>query len=525
MNLRPYQQDCVSATEKAFGEFNKVLDVLPTGAGKTIVFSHLADRRRQRGERTLILAHREELIEQAIAKLQAATGIRAEKEKAEFHASLESPVVVASIQTMIRRLHKWPKDHFGLLVADEAHHALSDSWQSVLNHFDAQVLGVTATPHRGDCRNLGHYFETIGYEIKLVTRPDEEQPGLINQGYLSPIVIKSIPLEIDLNQVRTVAGDFKDADLGSALEPYLNQIAVAIRDHATFRRTLAFLPLIATSHKFVEACRNAGLTAEHVDGESPDRKEKLERFAKFDFEVLSNAMLLTEGFDDPGIDCVCVLRPTRSQPLFAQAVGRGTRIAPGKENLLLLDFLWLHARHSIIRPAHLIARDDFEAEQITKLTQNSAALPAELCAELPLDLQELAGVATKQREEALRKKLEEQKNKKAKVISAEQFAMSHNSLETAEYTEAMPWESAPVTEKQAKWLKRAHIDISTVRSKGHASRLLSLYFDKKPLTLASTSQQSLMRRMGHPNPDSATAEEARRFFANLRKPKQEEMAI
>ena len=514
MNLRPYQSECLAATEKAFKDFNRVLDVLPTGAGKTVIFSFEAQRRQQLGQRTLILSHREELIDQAIAKLHAATGIHAEKEKAEFSASLQSPVVVASIQTMIRRLDKWPDNHFGLVVCDEAHHALSDSWQSVLKHFNAHVLGVTATADRGDRRNLGSYFETLGYEISLF--------DLIDQGYLSRITLKSIPLKIDLSAVSSVAGDFKDSDLGNALEPYLDQIAFAIRDHAPLRRVLAFLPLIATSHKFVQACAKAGLSAQHIDGESPDRKEILSRFARSEFDVLSNAMLLTEGFDDPGIDCVVCLRPTRSRPLYCQIIGRGTRIADAKENLLLLDFLWMHKQHQVVRPAHLIAKDEIEAEQITELSQ-SAAMPADIADQMPLDLQDLASEATAKREEALRKKLHEQRNKKTKTVSAEEFAIEHNSMEAAEYSETMAWERNPVTEKQSIYLKRAKIDLSTVRGKGHASKLLSLYFGSRQTKMASHGQRAAMKRMGHPNAEQATAAEARQFFA-ARKTKQEEMA-
>lgn len=526
MILRPYQLEAVESTEKGFCEFNKQLGVLPTGGGKTIVFSHLAQRRQARGERTLILAHRDELVTQAIDKLRASTGLIAQKEKAESYADLAAPVVVGSIQTLCRekRLERWPKDHFSLIVCDEAHHALSDSWQRTLGHFSAQVLGVTATPDRGDRRNLGHYFQNVCFEVPLF--------DLIGQGYLSRITLKSIPLKIEMSQIKSEfdpqsgCQDFSKAGIASALEPYLDEIAVHIREQASFRRILTFLPLIATSQKFVEACRVAGLSAEHIDGESPDRREKLARFANWDFDVLSNAMLLTEGFDDPGIDCVIVLRPTRSRPLYAQMVGRGTRIAEGKENLMLLDFLWLHQSHAIVRPAHLIARDDFEAEQITALAEEqSAGIPADLAAQMPLDLETLSGEAVAQREEALRKRLEQQKKKQAKTISAEEFAIEHNSMDVAEYQEAMPWESTPFTEKQAKWLHRAKIDTSTVRGKGHASKLLSLYFDKKPLMLASEGQRAMMKRMGFPNAEQATADQARRFFADMRKPKQEALAI
>lgn len=506
---RPYQKEIVSRVCAGWKDFRKQLVVAPTGSGKTCVFSWLAEKT---PGRTLILCHRNELIDQAIAKLHAATGIEASREKAESFGSRDAKVVVASVQTLMReqRRELWSPDHFSLVIVDEAHHALAASYRSVLNHFDghARVLGVTATPDRGDKRNLGEYFENVAAEVGLF--------DLIDDGYLSPITLKAIPLKIDLSSVRQTAGDFNEADLGSALEPYLDQIARAIREHASFRRVLAFLPLIATSQKFVEACRAAGLKAEHIDGTSEDRKDKLTRFAEWDFDVLSNAMLLTEGYDDPGIDCVVCLRPTRSRPLYAQMVGRGTRIHETKSNLLLLDFLWHHEKHQLCRPAHLIAETQEEADTITELAQDRAGLPADVAAECELDLQDLAGAATAKREESLRKKLEEHRHKKGRVMSAEEFALEHHDLATAEFEPTMKWESNEVTEKQAKVLKRAHIDLATVRGRGHASKLISLIFRNQKLTLASPKQQALMRRMGHNDPANATQDEARRFFKELR---------
>ena len=428
MQPRPHQKQMLDGTDRGWRDgFRKQLVVCPTGGGKTPFFAWEAERNLP--GRTLILAHREELIDQAISKVYAATGISADKEKADSYASLTAPIVVASVQSLCReaRRSRWPKDHFSLVVVDEAHHSLASSYQSVLKHFDehAKVIGVTATPDRGDKKNLGQYFDNIAAEVQLF--------DLIDDGYLSPITTLALPVKIDLSAVRQTAGDFNESDLGSALEPYLGEIARAIKTHATTRRTLAFLPLIATSQKFVESCREAGLTAEHVDGESQDRKEKLQRFADWEFDVLSNAMLLTEGFDDPSIDCVVVLRPTKSRPLYAQMVGRGTRIDSIKENLLLLDFLWLHSKHSVTRPAHLIAKTEEEAEIITQMTEQRAGMPADVAEQMPLDLQQLAGRATKQREENLRKQILENTHKKGKFISAEEFALAHHSMETAEF--------------------------------------------------------------------------------------------
>lgn len=306
MTARPYQTQTLAAIVTGFETFTRQLAVLPTGSGKTIIFSWLA--KHYLPERTLILAHREELIDQAIAKLHAATGIVAEKEKAEYHASLTAPVVVASVQSMIRRLAKWPADHFGLVVADEGHHCLSNSWQTVLNHFTARILGVTATPDRGDKRLLSSYFENVAIDVPLLE--------LVQAKYLCPITVKCVPLKLDMSAVHLQSGDFSMPELGHALEPYLDAIALAIRDHASFRKVLAFLPLIDTSHKFVAACNRAGLLAHHIDGDSPDRKTILANFARSDYDVLSNSFVLIEGFDDPDIDCIVILRPTKSRPLY-----------------------------------------------------------------------------------------------------------------------------------------------------------------------------------------------------------------
>jgi type I site-specific restriction endonuclease len=230
--------------------------------------------------------------------------------------------------------------------------------------------------------------------------------------------------------------------------------------------------------------------------------------------VLSNAMLLTEGYDDPGIDCVVVLRPTRSRSLYSQMVGRGTRIAPFKENLLLLDLLWLHQRHNLIRPAHLVAKSDTEAEVITKIAQDKSAGGA---GQMDLELEGLATEAAHQRHEALRKQLDSARKKKSKLVDAMEWCMAMGQPDLADYEPVMKWEAAPLSEKQAKLLKRAGVDIKTVTGKGHASKLIDLYMKSQKLTLATEGQRRVMRKLGHPNADGATADEARQFFATLKK--------
>lgn len=244
IKLRPYQEESREAVEKEWADGKKrTLLVLPTGTGKTIVFSKIIEDQVRAGDRCLILAHRGELLEQASDKLYKSTGIQTATEKAE-ETSLQSyrRVTVGSVQTMQRdkRLDQFPKDWFDTIVVDEAHHCISNGYQKVLKHFEnAKVLGVTATPDRGDMKNLGEYFESLAYEYGLAQA--------IREGYLSPIKALTIPLKLDLSGVKQSAGDFSTHDLGDALDPYLWQIADEMVKHCKDRKTVVFLPLVSTS--------------------------------------------------------------------------------------------------------------------------------------------------------------------------------------------------------------------------------------------------------------------------------------
>lgn len=497
MKLRPYQQEALNAVQSGFREHSRQLCVLPTGAGKTVLFSHLAD---QTEGRTLVLAHREELVDQAIHKIHSVTGIKAGKEKAEHKATHDHEVVVASLQSMIRRLDRWPDDHFDLVVADECHHSISKSWQKVLNHFDpfASVLGVTATPDRGDKRNLGSYYEHVAFEVSLF--------DLIKQGFLSKIVIKTCPLKLDISGVKQKVGDYDVSQLGASLDPYLREIARSIKEHASDRRSVVFMPLIATSEKFVAICKEEGLKAEHVDGYSPDRKDILERFAACEFDILSNAMLLTEGFDDPGIDCVVNLRPTKSRSLYSQIIGRGTRIAPGKENLLLLDFLWMHEKHNLVRPAHLVAESEEIAEEMTAISEKAGG-------QGELDLEGLASEAQVQREEKIREMIKAREDEESKLIDAMAFCEQLGDPDAGEFTPSKSWQKKPMTSKQEEILKKQGVNLRTVQGKGHAVQIIDALFKKMNAEPATAKQRAAMKRAGVKDADSATRGEAKAFFA------------
>ena len=318
MELRPYQKAAVKAVEEEWHKGRtKTLLVLPTGTGKTIAFAAITKDCVNEGDRVLILAHRGELLEQASAKLMQTTGLKTALEKAE-HSCLEEPfrrVVVGSVQTLMRerRLDMFHEDYFDTIIIDEAHHAVSDSYKRILEHFyDARVLGVTATADRADMKDLGEVFDSLAYEYTL--------PDAIRDGYLCKIEAQTIPLRIDMSGVGIVAGDFKAGDIDTALDPYLKNIALEMKHYCQGRKTVVFLPLVKTSQKFCAMLKANGFRAAEVHGESEDRTEVLRDFASGKYDVLCNSMLLTEGWDCPPVDCIVVLRPTKSRALYSQMV-------------------------------------------------------------------------------------------------------------------------------------------------------------------------------------------------------------
>jgi superfamily II DNA or RNA helicase len=210
MELRPYQEHSINSVLTKWTEFDRLLGVAPTGSGKTIKFAHIANARAQTG-RVLIMAHRDELIDQARDKLFKACELLTSKEKAEDYANMDAGVVIGSVQTLSRnsRLQRFATDHFRTVIVDEAHRTLAESYLRILNHFgQAKVLGLTATPDRGDRQSLGRYYEDIAFEISLL--------DMIKDGWLCPIRIKTVPLGIDISQVAMRAGDYSEEEIAQA---------------------------------------------------------------------------------------------------------------------------------------------------------------------------------------------------------------------------------------------------------------------------------------------------------------------
>ena len=505
--LRPYQQQ---ARDRIHAEWDaghtRTLLVLPTGTGKTIVFASVAADQVRAGDRVLILAHRGELLEQAADKLQRSTGLVSAVEKAES-TCLDSwfRVVVGSVQTLQRtaRLERFPQDYFGTIIIDEAHHAITDGYRRILDYFSgAKVLGVTATPDRGDMRNLGEVFDSLAFEYKLT--------DAIKEGYLCKIMAQTIPLQLDITSVTMSGGDYAVGDLGTALDPYLEQIAAEMARRCKSRKTVVFLPLIKTSQKFRDLLNTYGFRAAEVNGQSDDRRQVLADFDAGKYNVLCNSMLLTEGWDCPSVDCVVVLRPTKVRSLYSQMVGRGTRLSPGKTDLLLLDFLWMTDKHELCRPTDLVCEDRTVARQMTEHLAETGC---------PEDIEEAAAQASEdvvaQREEALAKQLEEQRRKKAKLVDPLQYEMSIQAEDLAGYVPAFGWEAGPPSEQQTAALEKLGILPDAVESAGKAALLLDRLNKRRDEGLTTPKQIRCLEKYGFQHVGTWSFEAARHMIDRI----------
>jgi superfamily II DNA or RNA helicase len=352
IHLRDYQTEARDAFFRAWsGGMRRPAEVLPTGAGKTVIFSDLArefhrwrtaangDNIGNGGERTVVLVHRDELADQALEQLSDwAPDLSTGKIKA-GHNEIDRTVMVASVQTVSRdnRLENLIKGQelfgeIGLIITDECHHAPAPSYRKIYDAFpDALNAGVTATLARGDGVGLGSVWDDVVYTKSIL--------WMISRGYLVDVIPMSVRLDqLDLSKIRKTAGDFQAKALGTAMVDAGSPAAVAaaLRKYAPDRRSIVFCPDVFSATATAKAI---GPSAAVVGGRPPPPARRLiyKLFETGDLRVIVNCMVLTEGFDAPWADCIVIARPTQSAPLFAQMVGRGLRSWPGKTNCLLLD--------------------------------------------------------------------------------------------------------------------------------------------------------------------------------------------
>lgn len=348
MDLRPYQRETIDAVLRARrAGVRRLLVCLPTGAGKTVIFAELARMARRQ---VLVLAHREELLGQARAKIAAALGDDGAVaiERGAESASADARVLVCSIRSLHEdRLTRVLRGRdIGMVVYDECHHAAAEDNLRVLRQlgafdasWDGTLLGFTATTARGDGKGLDEVFDRIVYTRTL--------PEMIEDGYLAPLRGYRVATTADLGRLSLTGLDFREDELAEAvdIEDRNALVARSIQELARDRRTIAFCVTVAHARNLRRALEVLGVPAGIVHGEMPadQRAQALADFRAEKIQVLTNVAVLTEGFDDPGVSCVAMARPTRSEGLYAQCVGRGTRLHPGKKDCLILDFVDLSA--------------------------------------------------------------------------------------------------------------------------------------------------------------------------------------
>jgi superfamily II DNA or RNA helicase len=504
MDLRPYQSKAVGSTLAAWESFDRLLGVAATGAGKTVIASHILLQRFPHGP-SLFIAHRKELLTQAIDKLTRVTHVPIGLEQAEKHSNAGHRIVVASVDSLHEtRLLKWTPEHFGSIIIDECHRSVSQTYRRVLNYFyRAKTLGITATPDRTDQRSLGEIFEHIAFEIGLIP--------LVRDGWLAPIRTEQIPLKIDLGGVGLDSrGDLDANQTAERLEPYLDALALELANNHIKRKTLVFLPLVKLSQSFAEAAQAVGLAAEHIDGESKDREEILARFREGETRVLSCAALLSEGYDEPSIDCVVMMRPTQSRSFYYQCVGRGFRTCEGKTDLLVLDPFWLSSEHSLVKPASLVAETDAEAEQIAALLEEEPDLLRAMDQAKAINL---ALVQQKARE--LAKVLDATSKRERTVFDPLEIAGVLGNEKLADFIPVMHWHTESVTTKQAELLVKLGVNPDGVMNRGHAHVILKDLLKRTKKNLATFRQLRYLIKYHHPSPHMATVKEASEFLDKI----------
>lgn len=516
--LRPYQEECIQAIADSFNTNQSCLVVMATGLGKTVTAAEVL---RQRGGRSLWVAHRSELVEQAADTIGRLTGVIPQVEMAEQQARMElggGGCVVGSVQTLNAKRNGKPRmarfnaNYFNTLVTDEAHHAVASTWMRVAKHFTnnegLRHLGLTATPDRGDEAALGQVYDHCAYRYDI-------QDG-VKDGWLVPILIQRIHIdEIDLSLVGRVAGDFNQGELAYAMErdKAMYGVAQALLSEAGEKRTLIFTSSVAHAHGLADILNNAkpGMAAA-IDGKTPKDKRKfiLDEYRAGSIQYLCNVGIATEGFDVPNIDCVAVARPTMSRALYAQMIGRGTRPLPNtvdglkhdeqrqqsiadslKPNCLVLDFAGNSGKHKLVSAADVLGGNYSisvveEANRMAKKDQT------------PVDTLELLQKA----EQSVLARMKEEKEKRMRKAVHAKVSYRKRSLDPFDVLDIDPvledneWKAKPLSHKQLMYLERQDIDTS-VMTPAEQRKVYNQMVNRRIRNLATPKQVRLLKKYGY----------------------------
>ncbi len=537
MRLRDYQRDCNTRTVEALEAHGSALVVMPTGTGKTVTFADLINSRSDKG-RTLIMAHRDELIRQAVNKIRLVTGEEPIVEMAEQRAddahgvvnwiegfdpydhNVRKPrFVVTSVQTQNaplknggRRMERLNPDEFGTIIIDEAHHATAQSYRRVVEYYlginpDIKVIGYTATPDRTDEMALGKVFDVIAYDMEIVEA--------IELGWLVPIEQHFVEVdELDFSKVRTTAGDLNQRDLAAVMEyeEILHEVAVPSREIAKGRQTLIFAASVHQAKRLCEILnRYEPDSARFVYQHTPklDRRQIIMDYKHGQFQFLVNCMIATEGFDCPGVEVIVMARPTKSRSLYAQMAGRATRpadqivdalgacekpearreliAASRKPKMTIIDFVGNSGRHKLVCTAEILG-GRYEDDVI----QRAVEIAKE--ADGPVNMQLILPQAQQQIEEE-----EEARRKKIKGTAKYRTSkISPFSLFNLRPRREREWNrNKPATDKMTGFLRRAGVEDVDQMTFAECSTVIGELMDRREKNLCSFKQGKVLNRFGY----------------------------
>lgn len=469
------------------------------------------------GEKSMLLADQNELCDQPRRALVRFANIIPAIEKARERASNKAEVIVASAQTLAKpaRLQEFvqnfPPDYITRIFVDECHRG-ADRAQKILSAFPkARVCGVTATPFRSDLRDLSKYYEEVCFSMPLVDL--DGGYGLVEMGFAVPFKVLTLPMEIDLSDVGTSmttdGRDYKPGDLETTIAPLYRQIARMLKAHAEGKQTIAFLPLISSSKAFAAICQEEGITARHIDGDSPDRKELILGFQERHFQVLTNSSVLSTGVDIPEAECFLNLTPTRSIGRYQQCYGRVMRVLPGvvddlteehqanerreriatsrKPFSLIFDLLWAHDRLGVIRPGHMLMGNPTDAQAFYEKVKKNLS---------PEDAREIARAVQADRENRIIEELEKAALRPSpEGFDSQVIGILVGDPDLAHYDPVNKRELIPPYPYQLATLRKFGINPETVKTYGLAKQLMNTCFHRIQDGLATLKQVSYLRAL------------------------------
>ena len=527
MRLRDYQEAAANGVFEAWKDNTSALAVLPTGLGKTVLFAEIIRRMNERGARAMVLAHREELITQAADKIKRVTGLEAQIEMGEYHVQSWwgdlPPVIVSTVQTQCAggdgagRMSKFDPQEFGMVVIDEAHHATSSTYRRCIDWYcqnpNCKVLGVTATPDRADEAALGQVFDAVAYEYQVL--------DAINNGWLVPIEQQMVTVgSLDFSGIRTTAGDLNQGDLAEVMEDERNLqgIAAPTVEICGEKRAIVFAATVEQAERLAEMLnRYKPDKAAWLCGKTDkdDRRRMLADFKAGKLQFVVNVGVLTEGFDDSGVEVVVMARPTKSRSLYAQMAGRGTRphdTVAGllgdlptaqercamirnsvKPSCLIVDFCGNSGRHKLCCTADILGGkiDDEVVAEVTRRVKETNG---------PVDMTEEM--------RKVKAEIEERKRREAATRAALQARAEYLTTKIDPFSQ---WDITPAQERgwdrgkkfspkqEQVLLERIGVDPKKIPY-GQGKQLLDEYFRRIQGGYASLKQAALLKKRGFTMP-------------------------